>query len=117
MIPNFSLGDKLIVGLNSDASVTRIKRTPFNNQKWRKEFLEGFSCVDDVIIFEEDTPWNLIKDIRPHILVKGWDYRPKDVLIERQLVNRIVIYNTGLDIRTTKIMNCNNNSRMSPVLT
>ena len=103
----YSLGDRLVVGLNSDASVTKIKRTPVNNQHWRKEFLEGISCVDDVIIFEEDTPWQLIQELKPDILVKGGDYTPQEV-VGRELVHKVVIYPAVPDISTTKIINHGN---------
>ncbi len=100
----YSLGNKLIVGLNSDASVTRIKRTPVNNQEWRREFLQELECVDDVIIFEEDTPWQLIQQIKPDILVKGGDYTLSEV-VGAELVDKVVIFPLTLDISTTKIIN------------
>ena len=99
-----SLGDKVIVGLNSDASVTRIKRTPVNNQEWRREFLQELECVDDVIIFEEDTPWQLIQQIKPDILVKGGDYTLSEV-VGAELVDKVVIFPLTIDISTTKIIN------------
>jgi len=70
------LGDKLIIGLNSDASVRRLKgeTRPVNGQNERAVLLASLSFVDAVVIFEEDTPENLIKSIRPDILVKGGDY-------------------------------------------
>ena len=77
-----SLGDKLIVGLNSDQSVKRLKgnNRPFNNVNTRKEQLELIPYVDEVIIFDEDTPYELIKKIMPNIIVKGGDYSVKDVV-------------------------------------
>ena len=76
------LGDYLIVGLNSDASVKRLKgnNRPINNQEDRKFVLENLSCVNEVIIFDEDTPYELISKIRPEILTKGGDYEVKDVV-------------------------------------
>jgi len=70
------LGDKLIVGLNSDASVKRLKgeSRPVVSQDDRKEVLEALEFVDEVHIFDEDTPLELIKKIQPQILVKGGDY-------------------------------------------
>ena len=67
---------KVIVGLNSDSSVKRLKgeERPINNEKNRKYVLEALRCVDDVIIFDEDTPYQLIKQVKPDIIVKGGDY-------------------------------------------
>lgn len=71
-----NLGDFLIVGLNSDESVKRLKgrSRPFNNETDRAEVLNGLKSVNMVTIFEDDTPLNLIKIIKPDILVKGADY-------------------------------------------
>ena len=70
------LGDKLIVGLNSDASVRRLKgeTRPINGQKERATLLAALSFIDAIVVFEEDTPENLIKNIIPDFLVKGGDY-------------------------------------------
>tara|TARA_A100001515_G_scaffold140251_1_gene135752 strand:- start:12765 stop:13151 length:387 start_codon:yes stop_codon:yes gene_type:complete len=75
-------GDYLIVGLNSDTSVKKLKGKdrPFNTQSLRKEMLEALRCVDEVIIFEEDTPYNLIFKIKPDIIVKGGDYTHDEVV-------------------------------------
>ena len=76
------LGTKLVVGINSDESVRRIKGTgrPFLNQEERKSVLLGLRSVDEVHIFDELTPENLIKQIRPDILVKGGDWRPEEII-------------------------------------
>lgn len=76
------LGDKLVVGLNSDESVKRIKGSdrPFNNLDTRKEQLLLIPYVDDVIIFEEDTPYNLIKKLSPDLIVKGGDYTVEQIV-------------------------------------
>ena len=75
-------GDYLVVGLNSDTSVKKLKGKdrPFNTQSLRKEMLEALRCVDEVIIFEEDTPYNLIFKIKPDIIVKGGDYTHDEVV-------------------------------------
>ena len=75
-------GDKLVVGLNTDASVKRLKGTerPLNNQKTRKEQLELIPYVDEVILFEEDTPYELIKKINPDLIVKGGDYTVEEIV-------------------------------------
>lgn len=74
-------GDVLVVGLNSDDSVRRLKgdRRPLTSQADRAELLAGFSCVDYVVIFEEDTPMAVLAEIRPEVHVKGGDYRPEDL--------------------------------------
>lgn len=71
-----SFGDILIVGLNSDESVRRLKGAsrPINSEQDRAEVLLGLKAVDYVIIFGEDTAENLIADVRPNIYVKGGDY-------------------------------------------
>ncbi|MDE5831463.1 MAG: bifunctional D-glycero-beta-D-manno-heptose-7-phosphate kinase/D-glycero-beta-D-manno-heptose 1-phosphate adenylyltransferase HldE [Desulfovibrio sp.] len=75
------LGDKLIVGLNSDASVSRLKgkSRPVQPAASRAAVLSALDSVDAVIVFEEDTPENLIKAIKPDYLVKGGDYAPEDI--------------------------------------
>jgi len=76
------LGDILIVGLNSDDSVRRLKgkNRPINNQQDRAYMLAALSSTDYIVIFEEDTPYELIKAIKPDILVKGADYKGKEVV-------------------------------------
>ncbi len=71
-----SLGDILVVGVNSDSSVKRLKgpKRPINNENNRKEMLLSLKSVDFVLIFNEDTPLNLIEKINPNILVKGGDW-------------------------------------------
>ena len=70
-----ALGDKLIVGLNSDASVRELKPDrPINNQDDRRAVLLALRCVDEVIIFDELTPLELIQRISPDIITKGGDY-------------------------------------------
>ena len=76
------LGDMLVVGLNSDASVKRLKgeERPVNQQFDRAELLAALKCVNYVVIFEDDTPYNLISMLQPDVLVKGGDYRPEEVV-------------------------------------
>jgi rfaE bifunctional protein nucleotidyltransferase chain/domain len=75
------LGDCLVVGINSDESVRRIKsdKRPFIPQAERAETLGALQCVDFVTIFDEDTPEELIRVLQPHIHVKGGDYRVQDL--------------------------------------
>ena len=77
-----SHGDVLIVGVNSDLSVKRIKDSnrPINNENDRAFVLLNLKPVDYVVIFEEDTPYNLIKTIQPNVLVKGGDWKMKDIV-------------------------------------
>jgi D-beta-D-heptose 7-phosphate kinase/D-beta-D-heptose 1-phosphate adenosyltransferase len=83
------LGDYLIVGLNSDDSVKRLKgeNKPYNNQDDRKKVLESLKCVDEVIIFDEDTPYDLIKRIQPDIITKGGDYKTKEEVVGNDIAN------------------------------
>lgn len=76
------LGDELYVGINSDASVKRLKgnKRPILNSLQRKEILKSIRYVDHVHIFYEDTPYELIKIIKPDIIVKGGDYKAQDVV-------------------------------------
>jgi D-beta-D-heptose 7-phosphate kinase/D-beta-D-heptose 1-phosphate adenosyltransferase len=76
------LGDLLIVGVNSDASVRRLKgkSRPINPQFDRAYILASLEAVDYVVIFDEDTPYELIKRVRPDVLVKGADYEGKEVV-------------------------------------
>lgn len=76
------LGDVLVVGLNSDASVKRLKGTtrPVNLEEERAELLCALEYVDYVVIYDEDTPYELIKRIQPDILVKGGDYNVEDIV-------------------------------------
>ena len=76
------LGDVLILGLNSDRSVTTLKGEgrPINTQMDRAYVLAALEAVDYVVIFDEDTPYNLIKAIKPHTLVKGSDYEGEEVI-------------------------------------
>ena len=71
-----ALGNFQVIGLNSDASVRRLKgpERPLNQEEDRAEVLLGLKSVDAVILFGEDTPYELIKAVKPHILTKGGDY-------------------------------------------
>ena len=76
------LGDKLIIGLNTDASVKRLKgeSRPINDEKSRALLLSALQFVDVVVFFDEDTPYELIKQLQPDILVKGNDYKPEEIV-------------------------------------
>ncbi|SFL42248.1 rfaE bifunctional protein, domain II [Desulfomicrobium norvegicum] len=82
-----SMGSCLVVGLNSDASVRRLKGAlrPVNEQQSRARVLAALACVDFVIIFDEDTPLELIRKVRPDVLVKGGDWSV-DRIVGREVV-------------------------------
>jgi len=88
--------DILIVGLNSDASTRRLKgdQRPINNQQARATLLASLLMVDAVILFEEDTPINLITSILPNVLVKGGDYTIEQIVGAKEVMaagGRVVI--------------------------
>ena len=77
------LGDKLILGLNTDASVKRLGKSPerpINSQETRATILAALECVDAIVLFDEDTPLELIDFVQPDILVKGSDYKAEDIV-------------------------------------
>ena len=77
-----SIGDRVIVGLNSDSSIRKIKGAsrPINNLKSRLSVLEAIKYIDEVIVFDEEDPYRLIKSISPNVIVKGGDYKVEDVI-------------------------------------
>ncbi len=77
-------GRCLIIGLNSDRSIGRIKgpQRPINKQQYRAEVLAALECVDWITIFDEETPYRLIKAVKPDILIKGADWKGKAVVGE-----------------------------------
>ena len=77
-----NLGTKLIVGINSDESVRAIKgaNRPFLSQDERRAILEGLKAVDEVRIFDENTPENLVREIKPDVLVKGGDWKIEEII-------------------------------------
>ena len=73
-------GDRLVVGVNSDGSVKRLGKgddRPINGEQNRARLLAALRCVDAVVVFDEDTPLNLIMALKPDVLVKGGDYNPQ----------------------------------------
>jgi len=85
-----ALGDKLIVGLNSDKSLYKLKNRCYNIDIDRKSILEALECVDEVIIFDEPTPIKLIERIKPDIITKGGDYNPDQVVGKELAEVRII---------------------------
>ncbi len=78
-----ALGDFLVLGLNDDASVRRLGKgpgRPLTPQAERAEILAALACIDAVVIFGQDTPLELIRTLRPDVLVKGGDYTPQGIV-------------------------------------
>ncbi|HDZ62230.1 MAG TPA: D-glycero-beta-D-manno-heptose 1-phosphate adenylyltransferase, partial [Nitrospirae bacterium] len=99
------LGDTLIIGLNSDNSISKIKPgRPVIPQDQRAEVISAFSMVDYITFFEEETPYGLIKEIQPDVLVKGSDWKEEDI-VGRDIAGRVhtVPYVSGLS--TSEIIN------------
>lgn len=95
------LGDKLIIGLNTDASVKRLGKSPerpINSEDTRATILAALECVDAVILFDEDTPLDLISLVQPDILVKGNDYKAEDI------VGYDVVTNKGGKVMTIQLI-------------
>ncbi len=84
-----NLGDILVVGLNSDDSVSKIKPDrPFIKEEQRAEVLSALSMVDFITLFQEETPYELIKEIKPDVLVKGADWKKEDI-VGRDVVKEV----------------------------
>ena len=83
------LGDLLVVGLNTDGSVSKLKGPgrPVNDQQARAEVLGALAFVDYIILFSEETPLKLISTVKPDILIKGGDYRKEDIVGYREIIS------------------------------
>lgn len=92
LIKAASLGTKLIIGLNTDASVSKLKGEgrPLQSESARAMVLASLTCTDAIVLFDEDTPTQLISEIEPSIIVKGADYK-----IEQVAGAEFVIFNGG----------------------
>lgn len=105
-----ALGSKLIVGLNSDASVKRLKgeNRPVNDQNARALVLASLLFTDKIILFEEDTPLELITRIQPDILVKGKDYKPEEIVgydVVTKKGGQVITIDLTAGFSTTGILN------------
>ena len=104
-----ALGDALIVGLNADASVRRNKGPgrPINSEQERAEMLAALDCVDGVVLFDEDTPAEIIQAVQPDVLVKGADWA-EDAIVGRDTVEarggRVVRVPIEKGFSTTRII-------------
>ncbi|MEM9830499.1 MAG: D-glycero-beta-D-manno-heptose 1-phosphate adenylyltransferase [Bacteroidota bacterium] len=97
------LGDLLVIGVNTDASVKRLKGEfrPVNHEDDRAFILQSLACVDYVIKFGEDTPHELLSQIRPDILVKGGDYKLEEV-VGREFAQQVILIDFVDGYSTTK---------------
>ncbi|MCD4812014.1 D-glycero-beta-D-manno-heptose 1-phosphate adenylyltransferase [bacterium] len=105
-----SLGDRLVLGLNSDSSIQRLKgeKRPLICQEERTHILAALDCTDYVCLFDEDTPLELISTLRPDIIVKGGDYTPDEVIGKEVVENyggRVELINLVDGKSTTNIIN------------
>jgi D-glycero-beta-D-manno-heptose 1-phosphate adenylyltransferase len=103
------LGDVLVLGLNSDKSVREIKgpERPINNEDDRAFVLAGLYCIDYILIFDQPTPFEILSQIKPDILVKGGDYKHEEVIGsefagETQLISFVEGYSTSRIIEKLK---------------
>jgi D-beta-D-heptose 7-phosphate kinase/D-beta-D-heptose 1-phosphate adenosyltransferase len=87
-----ALGDILVLGLNNDSSVKILKGEgrPVNNQNDRAFVLAGLASVDYIVIFDEETPYNLIQLVQPDVLTKGADYKDKEV-VGQNIAKKLVL--------------------------
>ncbi|MFH1612547.1 MAG: D-glycero-beta-D-manno-heptose 1-phosphate adenylyltransferase [bacterium] len=101
-----SSGDVLIVGINSDDSVKKLKGPlrPINKLNDRIYILEHLDFIDYIVSFSEETPYKLIKIIKPNVLVKGGDYKPEEV-IGREFSKKLKIINFVKNYSTTGLIN------------
>jgi D-beta-D-heptose 7-phosphate kinase/D-beta-D-heptose 1-phosphate adenosyltransferase len=99
-------GDIVVVGLNSDASITRLKGSsrPIHSQTTRIAVLEAISLIDYIVLFEEDTPYELIKSLKPYYLIKGGDYSP-DSIIGREYATETIVCDLVAGVSTTSAAN------------
>ncbi|MFZ4798136.1 MAG: D-glycero-beta-D-manno-heptose 1-phosphate adenylyltransferase [Bacteroidia bacterium] len=76
------LGDILVMGLNTDASVSKLKglHRPIQDEQSRLTIIAALQCVNAVVLFDEETPYELIKLVQPDVLVKGSDYKPENIV-------------------------------------
>ena len=98
-------GDIVVVGLNSDESIRRLKGDgrPVNSIETRKAVLESITQVDHVIVFDEDTPYTILQALRPHRLVKGSDYT-HDQVVGREFVDEVLLFDFVAGFSSTSII-------------
>ena len=94
------LGDRLVVGINSTSSVQRLKgmHRPINDEATRLHLMAALECVDAVVVFEKDTPLELIQLLVPNVLVKGGDWKPE------QIVGSEIVLANGGEVKSLAFM-------------
>jgi D-beta-D-heptose 7-phosphate kinase/D-beta-D-heptose 1-phosphate adenosyltransferase len=102
-------GDHLVVGINADASVRRLKgpERPVRNEAERAYVLAALACVDAVVVFEQDTPLELVRVLQPDVIVKGGDYTPDTIVgadVVRARGGRVVVIPLTPGQSTTSII-------------
>ena len=107
------LGDRLVVGVNSDLSIRNLKgeSRPIMDQDSRLTILSSFEFIDAVILFDEETPYDLIKNIVPNILTKGGDYKAKNIV-----GSDIVLDNGGDVVLIPFVDGCSSTSLIDKIL-
>tara|TARA_B100001059_G_scaffold231633_1_gene267828 strand:+ start:23970 stop:24434 length:465 start_codon:yes stop_codon:yes gene_type:complete len=104
------MGDVLVLGLNTDTSIKILKgeERPINNQNYRSEMLEYFDFIDYIILFENETPLELIIKLKPDILVKGGDYKEEEI-VGHEFIKRnkgkVVVFDLLEGLSSTSILN------------
>ena len=100
-----TLGDVLIVAINSDASLAQLKgpKRPLVPQTDRTQILAALSCIDYVVVFNEQTPYELLSKLKPDILVKGGDYKIEDI-VGKEFVKEVYRYPLVEGKSTTKLI-------------
>ena len=106
------LGNKLIIGLNNDASIQRLKglSRPIFNDIQRADLLCNLSIVDAVVLYQEDTPIHIINALLPNFLVKGGDYKAEEIVGYNETIKaggQVVIIPTLIGYSSTKLINVN----------
>jgi D-beta-D-heptose 7-phosphate kinase/D-beta-D-heptose 1-phosphate adenosyltransferase len=114
------MGDVLVVGVNSDASIRKLKgnERPIIEQQDRIRMLTALSCVTFVVVFDEDTPCSLLKSLRPDVLVKGGTYLPHEVVgheIVEQYGGRIEVVSIIEGLSTTALLSKIRNRELTDV--
>lgn len=100
------LGDRLIVAVNSDRSARSLNKgdgRPYCPEMDRAALIAGFEVVDSVVIFDEPTPWELLRDLKPDVLVKGADYQP-DQVVGRGFAGRVELIPLLPEHSTTRLV-------------
>jgi D-beta-D-heptose 7-phosphate kinase/D-beta-D-heptose 1-phosphate adenosyltransferase len=100
-----TLGEVLVLGLNSDKSVKIIKgdKRPINSQQERAELLANLDWVDYIIIFDDTTPYSVLQNLKPSIIVKGGDYEI-DKIVGKEFTKKVVLFDYVENCSTTKVI-------------